>query len=106
MNKQILIVVAADERQRRDTVELYAVRNGFALTRSDARKIISPGLDEQILSQDPWFVMATTVHPRVSTQVWIHLFRIALSGRFVLVGAQRIPKGLDFMFQVITPFDI
>lgn len=106
MNKRIFLVVAPDEQQRRQMVETLAVRHGFALTRSDARKIIRSGLDEQILVEDPWFVLAATVHPRVSTQVYIHLYRIALSGRFVLIGASRVPRDMDFMFEVVTPADL
>lgn len=106
MNKRIFLVVSPDERQRREAVETLAVRHGFALTRADARKIIASSLDEAVLSLDPWFVMASTVHPRVSAQVWIHLYRIALSGRFVLVGVQRVPRDLDFMFEVISPLDL
>jgi len=105
-NRLIHLVVAPDERQRLQMVETLAVRNGFALTRSDARKIIRVSLDEQVLSDDPWFVMAATVHPRVSSRVYTHLFRIALSGRFVLLGTARVPRDMDFMFDIITPADI
>lgn len=101
----ICLCLAADEQQRRMMVETLAVRNGFALTRADARKIIRPDTDERVLAENPFFVMSATIHPRCSLKVYAYLYQIALSGRFVAIGAVRMPRDLDFMFTVFTPGD-
>lgn len=104
--RKINVVFCSDPARRRLLVAALAVRLGFALTRSDARKIIVPVVDEGILASDPYFVLADYLDFRHGPELFERLYSLSLSGIAVVVGASYLPEKYRFLCEVWYESDL
>ena len=83
-----------------------AVRLGFARTKSDARKIIVPAVDDSVMAGDPYFVLADFLDFRHDPDLVIRLYQFALSGLAVIVGTSYLPEKYRFLCEVWYESDL
>lgn len=104
--RKINVVFSSDPSRRRVLAAALAVRLGFARTRSDARKIIVPVVDEDILASDPYFVLADFFDFRHNPELVPRLYSLANAGIAVVVGTSYLPEKYRFLCEVWYESDL
>lgn len=102
---KIFAVIESNDSLRRSLVEKQFIRCGFALTPSDAHKVILSSIDESITYYEPYFVASYFADSNLSNSTFERLYNFALQGRLVLLGMKKLPRGLEFMFDILTSAD-
>lgn len=87
---KIMVAVSADKEARTRLLRRMAVDAGFALTPSDAGKLIRPSVHDIDLSR-AYFVLADLYSFRESPITTQRLFELAARGIAVMVGTRRLP---------------
>ena len=99
---KIKVVVAPDMDERRTALAKLAIGARFALTISDAKKIIRSDL----LTGDfcsAYFILCDQYSFRGSTYSTQKLFELAARGMFVAVGVKSLPREYQFLCDIFTP---
>jgi len=104
--RKINVVFCSDPARRRMLTASLAVRLGFARTRSDARKIIVPVVDENVLATDPYFVLADFLDFRHNPELVARLYQLAVGGIAVVVGTSYLPEKYRFLCEVWYESDL
>lgn len=106
MKKQnkIIAAVSPDSAVRASMLRQLAVRLGFALTKSDAAKIIRKDIYQIDLSL-AYFVFCDGVNLRTSPATTQKLYEMAARGIAVVVGCKSIPRELEFICEAFYPSD-
>lgn len=101
---KIIVAVAPDAQQREQMIRRIAVELGFALTPSDAAKIIRQDIYSFDLSQ-AYFVLCNNYTFRSSVITTQRLFELAARGIAVVIGVRTIPRELEFFCKSFYPSD-
>lgn len=106
MKKQnkIMVAVSPDATVRAAMLRQLAIRTGFAMTRSDAAKIIRSDIYQIDLSV-AYFVLCDGVNLRSSPAITQRLYEMAARGMAVIVGCKAIPRDLEFICEAFYPSD-
>lgn len=106
MKKQnkIIVAVSPDATVRASMLKQLAIRLGFALTKSDASKIIRSDIYQIDLSL-AYFVLCDNVSLRGSTATTQRLYEMAARGIAVVIGCKAIPREFDFICETFYPSD-
>lgn len=91
---KIMVAVSADKETRTRLLRRMAVDAGFALTPSDAGKLIRPSVHDIDLSR-AYFVLADLYSFRESPITTQRLFEMAARGIAVMVGTRRLPPEFE-----------
>lgn len=106
MRKQnkIIVAVSPDATVRASMLKQLAIRMGFAMTRSDAAKIIRNDIYQIDLSL-AYFVFCDGVNLRTSPVTTQKLYEMAARGIAIVVGCKSIPRELEFICETFYPSD-
>lgn len=106
MKKQnkIIVAVSPDAAVRASMLKQLAIRLGFALTKSDAAKIIHSDIYQIDLSL-AYFVLCDNVNLRKSLLTIQRLYEMAARGIAVVIGCKSIPRELEFICEIFYPSD-
>ena len=98
---KIIVCQSFSEEDRINMVAKLLVKFGFARTPSDAKKIIAFSVFDIDLT-GACFVAAGTFNFHTSATTTQRLYKMAVLGNLVLVGAKRVPPELEFMCEIYT----
>lgn len=101
---KIILAVSTDERERRAMIQRIAIELGFAITPSDANKIIRTAPQDYDLVNS-YFVLASTYNLRESPITTHRLYELAARGIAVVIGVKRLYPEHEFMSHPYYPSD-
>ncbi len=102
---KIHVVIAPTIQEREQLIARLAVRLGFAMTASDAMKIIK----KDIYSIDiptTYFVLCSSYNFRGAVLTTQRLYELAARGICVILGAKSLPREYEFIAQTFYPGDL
>jgi len=101
MQKQnkIKVIISSDPDTRRKLLQKVAVECGFAMTPSDAGKLIKPSVYECNVPGS-FFVLADLHNFRQSPNMNQQLYEMAARGMAVIVGVKKLPAEFEFISEV------
>lgn len=97
---KIIAIVATDPRQRIKLIQRTLVSLGFALTQSDADKLIKSDVYNIDLLTS-YYVCADNFNFRESPITTQRLYEMAARGICVIVGVKRLQKEYEIMCEAI-----
>jgi len=98
---KIIVAVSPDDKARRLIIQRLLVRLKFAVTPSDAGKLIRPSVHDIDLSE-AYFVCADNFNFRDCGEITRQrLYEMAARGMAVIVGARRLPREYEFICQAV-----
>lgn len=101
---KIIIAVDADSVERAALIKRIVVELGFALTPSDAAKIIKQDIYSIDLSK-AYFVICDNYSFRDSVITTQRLYELAARGIAVVIGVRNIPRNYEFICQAFHSSD-
>lgn len=102
--RKIIACISTDERERRSMIRQVLVDLGFALTPSDADKLIRQSPHDYDLV-NTYFIAALTANLRESALTTHRLYEMAAQGIAVVVGLKRLHKEHEFICEAYYPTD-
>lgn len=102
---KIIVCISTDDQERRRMVQRMAVKLGLALTPGDAGKLIKMYPQDYDLTS-AYFVLAERYDLNSSHHTTQQLYRMALSGVAVVIGARRVQHNFEFMCEIINEGEI
>lgn len=98
MSKQnkIIVAVHSDQPTREKIIKRLIVERGFALTPSDAGKLILPSVFDIDLSE-AYFVISDNFNFRESPLTQQRLYELAARGIAVILGTPKLQKEFEFI---------
>ena len=102
---KIIVCMSADEHERRRMLQRMAVKIGLATTPGDASKLIRMYPQDFDLTST-YLVMAERYDLNSSHHTTQQLYRMALSGMAVVIGARRVQPQFEFMCEIIQQGEI
>lgn len=98
---KIFVAISPDDQARRLIMQRLLVRLKFAVTPSDAGKLIRPSVYDIDLN-DAYFVCADNFNFRECGEITRQrLYEMAARGMAVIVGVRRLPREFEFICQAI-----
>lgn len=97
---KVITIVAANPQQRVKLIQRTLVQLSFALSPTDADKLILPSVYDIDLSL-AYYVCADNFNFRESPITTQRLYEMAARGMAVIVGVRRLQKEYEFMCQAI-----
>ncbi len=104
-HNKIIVCVCADDTERRRMIQRLVVKLGLANTPGDAGKIIKMYPQDFDL-KETYFVLAERYDLNSSPHTTQQLYRMALSGIAVVIGARRVQPQYEFMCQIYQEGDL
>ena len=101
---KIMVVVSGEEKTRLQMIKRLAIDLGFAITVTDAGKIIKATPHDFDLSQ-AYFVLAGTYNFRESPATTQKLYELAARGICVIVGVKKMYPEFEFICSQYYPSD-
>lgn len=102
---KIIVCLSSDDNERRRMVQKMAVKCGLATTPGDALKIMKLYPQDFDLA-NTYFVLAERYDLNSSHYTTHELYKLALQGIAVIVGARRIQQQFEFMCEIINQNDL
>lgn len=99
-----MLVVSADEKERRSMIRQLLVKLGFAMTPSDADKLIRATPQDYDLVNS-YFVVAVNYNLRETPLTTHRLYELAARGIAVIVGSKRLYPEHEFICHPYYPSD-
>jgi len=96
LQNKISVAIDPDYEVRRKILQKMAVEKGFAITASDAGKLIKPSPYECNMP-DAYYVLAELHNFRTSPLMNQQLYELAARGLAVMVGAKKLPAEFEFI---------
>lgn len=103
-DNKIIVAVSGDDKERLSMVRRIVVDLGFALTASDASKIIKATPHDLDLV-NAYFVLAGTYNLRESPITTHRLYELAARGIAVVIGVKRLYPEHEFICKPYYPLD-
>ena len=101
---KIIVAVSQDDRLRYNMIQQIVVRLGFALTPSDAQKIIQSDINTIDLSKS-YFVFVATYNLRYSPMTTHRLYELSARGIAVVIGIKKLYQVHEFITVPYYPSD-
>ena len=99
---KILVCISANPIERLAMLEQLAIQCGFALIRSDARKIVAQNIND-INIPNAYFIIADNYDFRDSISTNQRLFEMSARGIAVIVGCKKLPSAYEPFCTVYYP---
>ena len=104
-SNKIKVVISSDLEERRRCLAKLAAAEGFALTPSDAKKIISSDIVPEDTAER-YFILCDTYSFHGSDYLNQRLYEMAARGMFVAVGVRSLPRQYHFLAETYLPMDL
>ena len=104
-NNKILVAVSPDADTREKMLRRIAVSLGFAMTPSDAAKIIQRDI-YSIDIGNSYFILCSNYTFRGSVLTNQRLYEMAARGMAVVLGVKSLPREYEFICQAYYPSDM
>jgi len=104
-HNKIIVCVCSDDHERRQMVQRVAIKLGFALTMSDANKVVRHTPRDFDLSES-YFIIAASYNLNESPHTTHQLYRLAIQGVAVVVGVKRLQPLFEPMCYVYYQGDL
>lgn len=101
---KLMLAVSADPDERSALVRRLAIECGFALTPSDAAKIITQNIYDIDISK-AFFIIADNYNFRGGVITTQRLYELAARGICVILGVRSIPREYQFICSAFYPSD-
>lgn len=102
---KIKACVSTDPETRAQMVRKLVVQLGFAMTPSDAGKIIRKSPHDFDM-HSAYFVFAENYNLRESNLTTQRLYELAATGTAVVIGVRKLPADLEFLCEAYSPHDV
>lgn len=102
---KIIVCISADDQERRRMIQRMAVKLGIALTPGDAGKLVKLYPQDYDLTS-AYFVLAERYDLNSSHHTTQQLYRMALAGIAVVIGARRVQTQFEFMCEIYHDGDV
>lgn len=102
---KIHVVIASTIQEREQLISRLAVRLGFAMTASDAMKIIKKDIYSIDIST-AYFVLCSSYNFRGSVITTQRLYELAARGICIVVGVKSLPREYELIAQTFYPGDL
>lgn len=93
---KIIVCVCTDDTDRLNMIKRLAVKKGLATTPGDAQKLIRQSPIDYDLTES-YLVLASDYNLASSAMTTHQLYRMAVSGICIIVGAKRLQPAYEFM---------
>ena len=101
---KIIVVISADEKERRSMIQTLAVRMGLAVTNGDANKLIKVSVYDYDLSST-YAVLCSYYPLRESPVTTNKLYQLAAHGVAVIIGSKKLQSEFEFCCEIYYPSD-